>query len=556
MAETPRLRRDLPFRRIAVVLSGGGALGAYEVGVLKVLEQLALRPDLVAGVSIGAVNAIVWTAHGGRTAALEAAWRRMRGSHIGLHWMTLALRLAGIIAVSIGLLEFVLTFAGTRALSGSYWLWRKWSGRVDMWSAQLDAVAWCVVVAAGLLVLLSARRIERWLSEGPPFAESTRGRHVLGRVTLVLAAVHTLVWVMGWPWPHRFSATLLLLLTGMWLSSSPGRTGDWMRRITLGLMPETRGRGLWSGIARRRVVEQLVQEGDPRRLTGEGTGLIVSALAVDSGRVCHFVSWPQPGGEFVTRVKRELGEVVTLRSPSEMIDAVVASSAIPGVFEPVRIAERDFVDAGGFSNQPLHVALANGADAVLCVLMTPSGTPPPTAPPSDLMQLAGRLLELANWRDLQAELRELPEGFARTGSPARVCVVEPLRPLPGSVLGFEPDQSGELIALGEADAWRARTGGRCYTASNQEHHRIAYLREHKGLGDHFDEIVYSAALGVCKPDRVFFTNAQARMGVTAAQAILFVDDTPGNVDGARMAGWRAMLYRGRASLAAALEKWG
>ena len=88
----------------------------------------------------GAVNAIVWTAHGGRTAALEAAWRRMRGSHIGLHWMTLALRLAGIIAVSIGLLEFVLTFAGTRALSGSYWLWRKWSGRVDMWPPRSERI--------------------------------------------------------------------------------------------------------------------------------------------------------------------------------------------------------------------------------------------------------------------------------------------------------------------------------------------------------------------------------------------------------------------------------
>jgi putative hydrolase of the HAD superfamily len=39
---------------------------------------------------------------------------------------------------------------------------------------------------------------------------------------------------------------------------------------------------------------------------------------------------------------------------------------------------------------------------------------------------------------------------------------------------------------------------------------------------HFDDILYSAALGVCKPDRTFFTNAQARMGVAASQSILFV----------------------------------
>lgn len=121
---------------------------------------------------------------------------------------------------------------------------------------------------------------------------------------------------------------------------------------------------------------------------------------------------------------------------------------------------------------------------------------------------------------------------------------------------FERDSGIDRELLAMADAWRQRTGGRIFAATNQEHHRAAYLRSQLGLERHFDEIIYSAALGVCKPDRVFFTNAQARMGVTAAQAILFVDDNAGNVDGARMAGWRAMLYRGRTSLAPALEKWG
>ena len=121
---------------------------------------------------------------------------------------------------------------------------------------------------------------------------------------------------------------------------------------------------------------------------------------------------------------------------------------------------------------------------------------------------------------------------------------------------FEKDAviDGEVLAL--ADGWRQRTGGRCFAATNQEHHRVAYLRDTVGLDRHFDEIVYSAALGVCKPDRVFFTNAQARMGVAVAQSILFVDDRAANVDGARMCGWRAMLYRGPESLAKALGRWG
>jgi putative hydrolase of the HAD superfamily len=121
---------------------------------------------------------------------------------------------------------------------------------------------------------------------------------------------------------------------------------------------------------------------------------------------------------------------------------------------------------------------------------------------------------------------------------------------------FEKDCVIDRAVLAEADAWRRRTGGRCFAASNQEHHRVAWLRDRGDLAGHFDEIVYSAALGVCKPDRVFFTGAQARMGVAVAQSILFVDASPPNVDGARMCGWRAMLYRGPESLAKALAQWG
>ncbi len=120
---------------------------------------------------------------------------------------------------------------------------------------------------------------------------------------------------------------------------------------------------------------------------------------------------------------------------------------------------------------------------------------------------------------------------------------------------FEKDAVIDHALLAEADAWRRRTGGKVFAAANQEHHRVVYLRDQAGLGKHFDEIVYSAALGVCKPERVFYTNAQARMGVTVAQSILFVDDKAENVDGARMCGWRAMLYRGRESLARALAEW-
>lgn len=453
---TPRrLRAGLPFRRVALVLSGGGALGAYEAGVLKVIEALALTPSLVAGVSIGAINAVVWLAHGRRTAPLEEVWRRMRPSNIGLQWVALALRAAGSFAVVIATMEIILTFTGSREFSGSYWIWKKASARIDFISTQLDVYSWLFTAAVGLFVVFLSRPIEGWMSRGVPGGDPQRGRMILGRVALGAFAIHTLVWVMAWPWPHRFSASMVILLALAWLGSGEGSVAHALRRMGLGLMPETGGRGLWGGVPRRRVIEKLVAAGDPSLLVGPGTGLVIGALAVDSGRVCHFTSWPNPGREFEERVRAELGEVVPMRTPQDAIRAAVASSAIPGVFEPERIDGRDFVDAGGFSNQPLHVALAGGADAVIVVLLTPSQNPTPAPPPDGLFALGGRLLELANWRDLQMELRQLPEGWSRDGDPARVCVVEPPRTLPGSVLGFDPVQAAQLITLGEQDAWAA-----------------------------------------------------------------------------------------------------
>jgi len=47
------------FERIAMVLSGGGALGAYHAGTYAALENSGVRPNWIAGTAIGAVNAAI-----------------------------------------------------------------------------------------------------------------------------------------------------------------------------------------------------------------------------------------------------------------------------------------------------------------------------------------------------------------------------------------------------------------------------------------------------------------------------------------------------------------
>jgi NTE family protein len=51
--------RRLPFECVALVLQGGGALGAYQAGVYEALAEAGIHPDWVAGVSVGAINGAI-----------------------------------------------------------------------------------------------------------------------------------------------------------------------------------------------------------------------------------------------------------------------------------------------------------------------------------------------------------------------------------------------------------------------------------------------------------------------------------------------------------------
>ncbi|MFH0303388.1 patatin-like phospholipase family protein [Bradyrhizobium sp. 31Argb] len=45
--------------RVALVLQGGGALGAYQAGVYQALHEVGIEPDRICGVSIGAINSAI-----------------------------------------------------------------------------------------------------------------------------------------------------------------------------------------------------------------------------------------------------------------------------------------------------------------------------------------------------------------------------------------------------------------------------------------------------------------------------------------------------------------
>src|ERR1700686_4629900 len=52
-------QRHLPFECVALVLQGGGALGAYQAGVYEAPSEAGIPPAWIAGISIGAINAAI-----------------------------------------------------------------------------------------------------------------------------------------------------------------------------------------------------------------------------------------------------------------------------------------------------------------------------------------------------------------------------------------------------------------------------------------------------------------------------------------------------------------
>ena len=63
--------------QVVLVLQGGGALGAYQVGVYQALHEAGIEPDWVIGTSIGAINASIIAGNepADRMSRLKAFWR-------------------------------------------------------------------------------------------------------------------------------------------------------------------------------------------------------------------------------------------------------------------------------------------------------------------------------------------------------------------------------------------------------------------------------------------------------------------------------------------------
>jgi NTE family protein len=104
------LRSGLP-GQVVLVLQGGGALGAYQVGVYEALHDAGIEPDWVIGTSIGAINAalIAGNPRDERIERLNAFWRNVEqpNADIGpFDWLGMGNLVANMTTVMRGIPAF------------------------------------------------------------------------------------------------------------------------------------------------------------------------------------------------------------------------------------------------------------------------------------------------------------------------------------------------------------------------------------------------------------------------------------------------------------------
>jgi NTE family protein len=137
------------------------------------------------------------------------------------------------------------------------------------------------------------------------------------------------------------------------------------------------------------------------------------------------------GGRGIEQMALPLGIVATDLSDGSAIlfrsgdtgTAVRASSAVPAVFQPVRIGQREYVDGGLVSPVPVRFAREMGAQFIIAVDIT---SPPEKDPPGDafrmLMQtfsIMGRSINMFELREADAVIRPKLDGVSSADFTAR-----------------------------------------------------------------------------------------------------------------------------------------
>jgi predicted acylesterase/phospholipase RssA len=381
MAELTCLRRDFRQRlagaarpevfasRVGVVLSGGGARGAYEAGALMAFQDAEVPTHVLTAASIGSINAASYAAHSqgyvGRADRLVEGWMELTPATLGIDWSRYIFVLAGLIAASAGIGNFV---------------WEYMKERGIYLHAHHPKSTWLALAAAGLAILLFSDKLSYI---GYVILNYLRGRRwdIDIRKMWVSVGANALVWgfiffflafthihlPIGGGRIYELSAPLpaiAVIAAGFafyrFFQQPLSRVSHRFLRMPLRT-------GLFPNYDRIRFLRQRIPQDGLRR---SDIRVVMTATDIRHGTAKFFANAPVDVLAKDPSVHEEFvrGE---MEYPSDLVQAAVASSSYTFAYEAVPMDGRLWTDGGIMTNQPILPALRLGADVLFLVLISP-----------------------------------------------------------------------------------------------------------------------------------------------------------------------------------------
>jgi predicted acylesterase/phospholipase RssA len=458
-------------RRIGVVLSGGGARGAYEAGVLLAFGHAQLPTHVISAASIGSINAASYAANSegmvGNAENLVDSWSDLTPAVVGIEWFRYIFVLTGLIAASAGFGNLLLA-------------WIK-EHHVVFVHTEHPSLAWLALGIAGTSVLFFHHELSylsyvighrvkhhRWKPDPLKLKQSLIANVLVwGCVFLFLAIAHVHLFALDLLDEDSRPTTFILIgifavcgILGVIFRERLSRFSRTFIRLPL-------RSGLFANYERTRFLRSRIPID---KLKTSPIQVIFAATDVQSGVERFFSNQPREQLAHDPRIERQFvqSEIEDVR---DTMMAVIASSAFSIVYETVPLGDHLYTDGGIVANQPIRPAVRMGAEVVFLVMVEPRNQAHHEV--KTFLDVGIRALDILMSQNLKADLKTLstinrqceyhasklnvrPEQLVmkngyRAFSYLKTIVIAPEEDIAATPLDFDGDVTAPAIVQGYRD---------------------------------------------------------------------------------------------------------
>lgn len=455
---------------IAAVLAGGGARGAYEAGALLAFQDAGLPIDLITATSIGSINGASFAAHAkgrvGNAEPLVNAWFDLTPPTVGVEWTRYVWMLGGLLAMVIGFTNL------------TYYLLETHGQQMHL---EHPSLAWASLSLAGASVLLFYHQLPYVFYVLTRQWQKSAWRPDRRRLLISIAAnLLVLSFIAAIVESLRMEATfrellsgkpilMVVILAGLFaLQRARRRLNTGFGRLWGRLLRQPFRTGIFTNFERTRHLRRYIPIDTLRT---SAIRVVLSATDLTTGAARYFTNADPQAFLDERGVDRRFVTDQMVR-PDDLMEAVIASSALPIAYEPLVLEGRLHADGAIVGSQPVRPAIRLGADVLFLVSMeAPGGFQ------GDLhtfVDVGLRALEILMQQNVQKDLAllrqangQIEEAAATLGARPEDLVIEfehrrfryvkayaihPDAPIHSSILDFGGQATEDAILRGYIDA--------------------------------------------------------------------------------------------------------